>query len=141
VKLTSILLAGLLMSLLVASDAHADDTCSLSVSSSYVEVGHTFSFGIYNAGHVWPGPFPPLGNPGAPFTVVFRGSGIPAAGEEYPVTFNTLGQWTLTGYGNPGGLSGTYLRQADIYAHNPYDPSNPRSYLYCTTNIVAVVLQ
>lgn len=146
-KLTSILVAGILVSALAANDAHADNTCSLSVSpSSYIEVGQTFSFGIYNRGLVWPGPFPPLGNPRTPFTVVFYGSkngvdDIPATGEEYPVTFTTLGQWTLTGYGNPGGLSGTYLRFARIYAHNPYDPSNPRSYLYCTTNTVAVVLQ
>jgi hypothetical protein len=147
VKLTSFLVAGILMSALVARDAHADDTCSLTISpSSFIEVDHTFSFGIYNKGLVWPGPWPPLGNPGAPFTVVFHGTkngveDIPPSGEVYPVTFNTYGQWTLTGYSNPGGLSGTYLRHAEIYAHSPYDPNNPRGYLYCTTNIVAVVLQ
>ena len=145
-KLTSILLAAILMSALVAHDAHADETCSLSINpASYVEVNHTFSFGIYNRGLVWPGPWPPLGNPGPPFTVVFHGSkdgveDIPASGEEYPASFTTVGQWTLSGYSNPGGISGTYLRYAQIYAHNPYD-ANPRSYLYCTTNVVAVVLQ
>jgi hypothetical protein len=146
-KFRSILVASILLSALVVRDAHADNICSLTISpSSYIEVGQTFSFGIYIRGLVWPGPPPPLGYPGPPFTVVFHGSkngvdDIPPAGEAYPVTFNSVGQWTLTGYGNPGGLSGTYLRYAKIYAYNPYDPNNPRGYLYCTTNIVAAVLQ
>jgi hypothetical protein len=90
-----------------------------------------------------PGLARPATTAGVPWPAIHGGLPwhIPPGGEAYPVTFNSVGQWTLTGYGNPGGLSGTYLRYAKIYAYNPYDPNNPRGYLYCTTNIVAAVLQ
>jgi hypothetical protein len=56
-------------------------------------------------------------------------------GKVYPSTFNSFGLWNLTGYWNPGGASGTYVRYAEIYANNP------AGYLYCVTNTVTVVLQ
>lgn len=126
---------------LVARPAHADNTCSLTFNpGGAVPANQAFSYSIYNQGLVWPGPFPPGGNPGAPFTVVFHGTknGVtdtPPSGEVYPLTFNSFGLWNLTGYFNPGGVSGTYVRYAEIYA------SNPTGYFYCVTNTVTVVLQ
>lgn len=136
----SILATVILISVFAASDARADQWCSLTVNpSSYVEVGHTFSYGIDIAGMPWPGPTPPGGNPSPPFTVVFYGTkngvaDIPAGGEVYPATFG-YGHSDLTGYVNPGGFSGTYLRYAVVH------PANYPNYVYCVTNTVAVVLQ
>ena len=138
-KCKSIVVAGMFLFAFsfAASNAKADNLCSLSVSNSYPLVGQSFSYGVditvisYNGPRVGPWYVP------APFTVVFHGSkngvdDIPPGGETYPATFNA-GHSDLTGYYNPGGYSGTYLRYALIY--------DEYGNLYCTTNTVAVVLQ
>lgn len=131
------LIAGILMSAFTARDASADSVCSLQVNpSSYVPLGQVFSYHI-NIEFSCFGPIPPGGC--APFTIVFRGSkngvaDIPPSGEYYPGTFGYGGS-DLTGFQNPssGGLTGTYLRYAEV--------RTPGGYLYCVTNTVAVVLQ
>ena len=142
-KLNSILAAGLLLSGLVAGSASAN-TCTLSVSSSYVPIDAPFSYSIsivrtwtpWERYETWP-PIEPIGTP--PFNVVFYGTkngvaDIPASGEEYPYTLG-LGYSTLTGYANvaSGGFSGSYQRYADIY--------DTFGNYYCTTNTISVVLQ
>lgn len=138
-KLHSLLTAGLLISALATSDANADSHCSLSVSSSTVAPGQSFSYGIDIIGiGPLPSPLPP-NYPTPPFTVVFYGSknganDIPSSGETYPATFPFFHS-DLTGYGNPssGVAAGTYVRYANIYSST--------GYYYCTTNDVQVVLQ
>ncbi len=142
-KLKSILAAVLLLSGLAAGSASAN-TCTLSVSSSYVPLDAPFSYSIgitrawtpWERYETWP-PIEPIGGP--PFSVVFYGTkngvaDIPASGEQYPYTLG-FGYSTLTGYANvaSGGFSGSYVRYADIYDDNG-------SY-FCSTNAVSVVLQ
>jgi hypothetical protein len=133
-KFKSMLMSALLLSGLMVGHANAATTgCSLSVSQSYVAVGQTFSYGV-TIFELLPGPFPPPSY--KPYTVVFYGSkngvsDIPASGETYPATF-ARGSHTLTGYGNPGGYSGNYLRYAVIYKEGQY---------FCVTNSVNVTLQ
>jgi hypothetical protein len=129
-KLTSILAAGLLMSVFAASDARADQFCSLSVSpSSYIALGEAYSFGVDIAACSG------LGNP--PFTVVFYGTrnGVfdTPGGQTYPGSFG-FGHSTLGGLQNPlsGGFGGDYVRYAVVYSPSGY---------YCTTNAVEVELQ
>ncbi|HYH96400.1 hypothetical protein [Hyalangium sp.] len=139
-KLKSILAAVVLMSALTASDAIADANCSLNVNpSSYITLGQFFSFSI----NIQPpgvdfSPLPPYWPP-TYFTVVFHGSkngvaDIPPSGEGYPGTVG-YGTSVLTGFQNPpsGGISGTYLRYAQLYDNV--------GRLYCVTNTIAVVLQ
>jgi hypothetical protein len=141
-KLKSILAAALLLSGFTAGTASADQWCSLSVNPSpYIQPGQMFSYGIDISGQVWPGPFPPNGNPGPPFTVLFFGSkngvaDIPPSGEGYPASFG-YGHSELTGYGNPagGGIGGVYERYAVIYSNSPVV-----GHAYCVTNPVYVVL-
>lgn len=139
-KFKSIVSTAILFSAFAAGTASADQWCSLSVNPSpFIQPGQLFSYGINISGQVWPGPFPPLGNPGPPFTVVFHGSkegvqDIPESGETYPATFG-LGYSNLTGYGNPGNVGGVYERYAKIYSNHPYP-----GHLYCVTNSIYVVL-
>lgn len=132
-KFKSVLISALLLCGLVAGHASANPTgCSLSVSQSYVPVGQTFSYGV-NIFELYPGPLAP---PAYPYTVVFYGtkngvSDIPPEGETYPAMFDR-GNHTLTGYGNPGGVDGHYLRYALIYKFDQ---------LFCVTNLVSVTLQ
>jgi hypothetical protein len=137
-KLNLLLTTGLMISALTASDANADNSCSLSVSSSTVAPGQAFSYGIDIA---WPGIIPsplPPNHPTPPFTVVFYGSknGVNDLpwGETYPATF-PFWHSDLTGYQNSstGSLAGVYVRYAHIYSAT--------GYYYCTTNAVQVVLQ
>lgn len=137
--LRSMLAGVLLLTTLATGRASADDFCSLDVNpSSYVPVGQYFSYGIDIKVKLLPGPLPPPElRPGPPFTVVFHGSkngvaDIGSEGEFYPAGFG-YGHSNLTGYGNPGGFSGTYLRYAVIYDDDGRE--------YCVTNTVAVVLQ
>jgi hypothetical protein len=132
-KFKSILMSALLLSGLMAGHASAV-TCTLSVSSNYIPVGQPFTFGVYINPGLLPGPLPPPSF--RPYSVVFYGtkngvSDIPAGGETYPALFPNYYS-TLTGYGNPGGFSGNYLRYALIYANGQ---------LACVTNSVSVTLQ
>ena len=137
-KLKLILAAGMLMSVFATSDARADDWCSLTVNQStysYIWRGQSFSYEININQQVWPGPMPPGGNPGPPFTIVFHDTNTPPSSEYYPGTFG-YGYSVLTGYQNPssGGFSGTYYRWAEVYDNKP-------GHIYCRTNVVTVVLQ
>ncbi|WP_224369063.1 hypothetical protein [Hyalangium versicolor] len=138
-KLKSILAAAVLMSALATSEARADAYCSLNVNpGSYIPLGQVFTFTINITLRPEFSPLPAYWPPTS-FTVVFQGSkngvaDIPPSGEGYPGTFG-YGTSVLTGYQNPpsGGLSGTYLRYAQIYDNG--------GRLYCVTNTVAAVLQ
>lgn len=136
-KFKSVAAAGALLFAFAASHAKADFLCSLSVSSWYVPIGQSYSYGVDISPPLFGVVPPPPYNQPAPFTVVFYGSkdgvdDIPAGGETYPATFG-YGHSDLTGYYNPGGFTGFYQRYAKIYA----------SYggLYCVTNTVDVLLQ
>jgi hypothetical protein len=149
------LVTGLFIFAFAASDARADEWCSLTVNQStysYIWRGQFFSFGIDiavkppsppwtgpNAGPL-PPPLPPPQPPppAPPFTITFHGTGIDlyGNGESYPGTFD-YGHSELTGYQNPssGAASGTYTRFAVLrYSNYP-------SLVYCVTNEVTVVLQ
>jgi hypothetical protein len=120
-----------------AGSAQAEVWCSLSVSNSYVPIGTSYSYDVNVTQAVYPGPWPPGGNYMAPFSFVFYGSkngvaDIPPSGEVYPGPY-PYGHTYLTGYYNPGGYEGTYLRYAVILDKN--------GGYYCTTNTVAVVLE
>lgn len=132
-KIKSMLMSALLLSGLMAGHASAT-TCALSASSSYISVGQSFTLGVFINPGLLPGPYPtPYFRP---YTVVFYGtkngvSDIPASGETYPAAIPNYYS-TLTGYGNPGGYSGNYLRYALIYANGQ---------VVCVTNSVNVTLQ
>ncbi|MFZ2753658.1 MAG: hypothetical protein WAZ48_09445 [Lysobacteraceae bacterium] len=132
-KLKSVLMSAALLGGLMAGQASANPTgCSLSVSQSYVPVGQMFTYGV-GIHELYPGPQPP---PSYPYSVVFYGTrngvnDIPPEGETYPAMFDR-GNNTLTGYGNPGGYGGDYLRYALIYKFDQ---------LFCVTNLVSVTLE
>lgn len=132
-KFKSVLMSAALLGGLMAGQAIANPTgCSLSVSQSYVPVGQMFTYGV-GIYELYPGPQPP---PSYPYSVVFYGTkngvnDIPPEGETYPAMFDR-GNNTLTGYGNPGGYSGYYLRYALIYKFDQ---------LFCVTNLVSVTLE
>ncbi len=133
-KLKSIIMSALLLSGWVCGQASAAVSCTLSASSSYIPLGQLFTLGVNINPGLLPGPLPPPTY--RPFTVIFYGtkngvSDIPAGGETYPALFPYYYS-TLTGYGNPGGLSGNYLRYALIYKDGQ---------LFCVTNSVNVTLQ
>jgi hypothetical protein len=134
-----------MMATFAAGDARAQpgdpgDSCVLTVNQSFysfIWIGQFFSYGIDISppSLPMPGPQPPPG--GQPYTVVFYGSkdgaaDIPPGGEPYPGTFG-VGHSELTGYWNPGGVSGTYQRQAVVF--------NPYGFVVCVTNVVTVQLQ
>ncbi len=131
-RLKSILAAGLLMSALAATEAHATPQCTLTIEpGSFIPLGWAFSFRIDMFDF---GPFPP-----GLFKVLFFGTknGVvdtPSGGEEYPTRFH-FGTLELTGYINPatGGLTGDYTRTAVLF----YEDGS----LYCVSNQVAVTLQ
>ncbi|MEO8673449.1 MAG: hypothetical protein ABI411_19205 [Tahibacter sp.] len=132
-KFKSVLMSVALLSALIGGHASAYPYfCSLSVSDSYVPVSQPFTYGVY-IWEIYPGPQPP---PSYPYSVVFYGAkngvnDIPPEGETYPAMFDR-GNHTLTGYGNPGGYSGNYLRYALIYKFDE---------LVCVTNLVNVTLE
>jgi hypothetical protein len=132
--------AVLLLSLVGAGKASAQTLCSLSSSLNNVPVGvaFTLSFDVdYEPPE--PGVRPPVNppRPQVPFTISFFGTkngvaDIGPGGETYPGSFG-FGLNTLTGYGNPGGLTGTYIRYGvvrDATGRN-----------ICTTNSISVFLQ
>jgi hypothetical protein len=125
------ILAAVLMFAFAAREASADVTCSLSVNPwPVVGVGQFFSYGIDIVNPFAFGPWPPT-------TLVFFGTknGVtdtPPGGEQAPFGILCAGHSDLTGYQNPGGISGTYVRYAVIYANGQF---------YCATNPVTVVLQ
>jgi hypothetical protein len=133
--------AAVLLSLAFAGSASAQTFCSLYSSSDNVPAGAPFTLGfevVYEPGELKSVPqFPPVSPPQAPFTITFYGDkdGVPdigPAGETYPGTFD-FGPNTLTGYANPGGLTGTYLRYGVIRdASGKY---------VCRTNSISIYLQ
>lgn len=134
----SMMAFGVLVSAFATSEARADEFCTLNVNPwSYIQINRSFSYVINIQGKPLTQPLPsPLPPPNV-FTIVFHGSkngveDIPPTGETYPGSFN-YGTSELTGYWNPGGVSGTYLRYAVI--------TNQFGSFYCTTNTIAVVLE
>ncbi len=109
----------------------ANLTCSLSVNPSpVVGVGVFFSYGFDITDWVDFGPLPAT-------TIVFFGTknGVtdtPPGGESYSVGSYYTGHFTMSGFQNPGGIGGTYVRYAVLYRAGQF---------YCATNPVTVVLQ
>ncbi len=128
-KLRTMLVATALLGSLAVGQASASYRCGLKVNPSYVPVGGTFSYSVILR-FVDFGPLPPPSV--KPFTVVFFGTGIGSGGETYPQNIPGNYVAVLPGYGNPGGISGTYTRYANIYENGQ---------LLCTTNSVTVTLQ
>jgi hypothetical protein len=116
-------------------------TCTLGVSSENIAVGQPFSFSVdlfAEPPEVEPG-VPPFGPrpPFGPFSVVFFGTknGVDDIGpggytDPRPIYY---GVSVLDGYGNPGGLTGTYVRFAHI--------RDGRGRTICVTNAVSTFLQ
>lgn len=123
--------------------------CSLSLNQmywwngNYVQQGHTWAYGITLSPGYYPnaGPYNPNFN--GLWTllvdVAFYGTGINpnGPGEVYPgpvmqgqTTWQT--HW-VTGFGNPGGISGTYTRYAVL--RSAYGDE------FCRTNSIDVTLQ
>ena len=132
-KRTMFLVAMLMFAFAFAArEASADVTCSLSVNPwPVIGVGQFFTFGI-DINHD-PNPFGPFPTT----TVVFFGTknGVtdtPPGGENYPFPIWYVGHSDLSGYQNPGGITGTYVRYALIFAQGQF---------LCATNPVTVVLQ
>jgi len=135
-----ILAVGILISAFASQEARADPNCFLSASTSEVQRGDSYYYGLYIA---TPAPQPP--GPGWPpppptFFVTFHGTknGEPDIGPQGETLQGTLpsGSYWLTGYQNPGsGVAvGTYSRYADIIYNNN------NSTLFCTTNTVWIAL-
>ncbi len=133
--------AAILLSFVGAGSASAQTFCYLNSSSNNIPAGEAFtlSFAVeYEPIEPFSEPqFPRPRPPQAPFSITFFGSkdgvaDIGPGGETYPGTFG-FGPNTLTGYGNPGGLTGTYLRYGvirDAVGRN-----------ICTTNSISIYLQ
>jgi len=134
-----------------ASNARADSACSLSAVFNYpnsgpsVAVNEGFGFYITIDQQLFGGP----GNPNqdySGFSISFHGTkdGVPdtppgddplpgiQGGESYPGTY-PKGSYYLGGFGNPGGVAGTYTRYAKAYWPN-------NGGVYCTTDPVTIVL-
>lgn len=141
---TTLAAAATLMAVLTTSEARAEGSCTLTVNGStnwaFVWVGQSFTYAIDIPYPSRPPSGPPSPLPGSNdlFTIVFTGTkdgqgDTPPGGEIYPASFG-YGYSVLTGYGNPGGVSGTYQRQAVVY-------SKANGFFICSTNIVVVQLQ
>ena len=128
-KFKTLAAASLLMCVFASRDAEAAD-CTLGITpASYIPVGQTFSFVLYITDF---GPLPPYG-----YSVVFYGSkdgvaDIPSTGWAYPGTYGQ-GQSTLSGFGNPGGISGNYTRFVVLY--------DPNGQVACVSNTISATLQ
>ncbi len=138
----SIAAAALFLALGSASQAQAQFvapvSCSLSISDVNVVVGQPFSFTVEVFAEIdnEPGvPRPQVPRP--PLTAVFFGTkngadDIGAGGYADPRTFG-YGTTTLSGYANPGNVTGTYVRYAQI--------RDAQGRAICTTNAVSTFLQ
>jgi hypothetical protein len=134
--------AALMLLAISAGSAKADWACQVSLNQlywwngNYVQTGHSFAY-MVNIG-IWPqaGPLSPEYGYGINnLSIAFYGTGIDpqGPGEVYPGPYVAGGQSSISGFYNPGGLSGTYTRYAVVRW--------PNGGTYCTTDPIDVTLE